>query len=75
MSQVSVRFRRLATADYSLWKGCVVIYPNRPVKAKFVVQKCLNSGTREFVMEGSRSDRRQVLISQNPEVLYVVVSV
>merc|ERR1712024_301315 len=50
LCKVSVRFRRLAT-DCSLWKGSVWIHPRGdPGKVEFVVQKCLNSGTREFVL-------------------------
>ena len=51
VSKVSTRFKRLAT-DYSFWQGLVVIRnPIDPRKAEFVVQECLNSGTREFYMD------------------------
>ena len=50
LCKVSIRFRRLAT-DNSLWRGCVVIHPLGDLgKTEFVVQKCLNSGTRTFDM-------------------------
>ena len=60
---MSVRFRRLAT-DYSLWKGYVVIGADKnPSKAEFVVQKCLNSGTRDFLICGDLADFFAVLTS------------
>ena len=47
-----MQFRQLAT-DYTLWMGGVVIRAaNNPRKAEFVVQECLNSGTREFSVYG-----------------------
>ena len=61
LCQVSIRFRRLA-ADYSLWKGLVVIRADGdPRRAEFVVQKCLNSGTRAFYMHGNLDDYFDVL--------------
>ena len=69
LCKVSVRFRRLAT-DYSLWKDIVVIdgYPKnflKPKKLEFVVQKCLNSGTKKF----------SILIENGlPEVFYALTS-
>ena len=50
ISKVSTRFKELAT-DYSFWQGTVVIRnPTDPRKIEFIVQKCLNPGTREFVL-------------------------
>ena len=51
ISKVSTRFKKLAT-DYSFWQGTVVIVfnPTDPRNLEFVVQKCLNPGTREFVL-------------------------
>ena len=52
LCKVSVRFKRLAT-DYSLWKGHVLIEAAKnPRRAEFVVQECLNSGTKTFEMWG-----------------------
>ena len=63
LCKVSVRFRRLAT-DYSLWKGFVVIWADKnPRKAEFVVQECLNSGTRDFMIVGDLPDFFEVLSS------------
>merc|ERR1712154_555960 len=48
--KVSTRFKRLAT-DYSFWQGKVeFINPSDPRKIEFVVQQCLNQGTREFFL-------------------------
>ena len=48
--KVSTRFKRLAT-DYSFWQGKVeFINPSDPRKIEFVVQQCLNPGTREFFL-------------------------
>ena len=56
LCKVSVKFKQLAT-DYSLWKGIVVIgAAKNPRRAEFVVQKCLNSGTKTFVMCGENLD-------------------
>ena len=57
LSKVSIRFRQLAT-NYSLWEGAVVINPCWPTcfntsEWEYVVQKCLNNGTRRFVVLGS----------------------
>ena len=52
LCKVSPQFKRLAT-DPSLWKGSVKIWMDdgRAMrKDRFVVQECLNSGTREFTM-------------------------
>ena len=50
ISKVSTRFKELAT-DHSFWQGTVVIHnPTDPRKVEFIVQKCLNPGTREFVL-------------------------
>ena len=63
ISKVSVRFRRLAT-DNSLWKGYVVINADKnPRKAEFVVQECLHSGTRDFLIVGDLADFYEVLTS------------
>ena len=63
LSKVSVRFRRLVT-DNSLWKGYVVIRADKnPRKAEFVVQECLNSGTRDFWINGDLADFYEVLTS------------
>ena len=55
LSKVSIRFRQLAT-NYSLWKGVVVIDPCCPTcfntsEWEYVVQECLNNGTRRFVVD------------------------
>ena len=56
ISKVSTRFERLAT-DYSFWQGNVVIFnPTDPRKVEFVVQKCLNPGTRLFALCFPNSD-------------------
>ena len=53
LSDVSLRFERLAT-DSSLWKGHVTILAwLDPWIVEFVVQRCLNSGTNWFEIEGS----------------------
>ena len=71
--QVSVRFRRLAT-DCSLWKGSVWIHPRGdPGKVEFVVQKCLNSGTREFVLAEDEPSAENAHI-EPPCYLWVLVS-
>ena len=63
LCKVSVRFRKLAT-DYSLWKGYVMIGADKnPRKAEFVVQECLNSGTRDFLICGDLIDFFEVLTS------------
>ena len=70
LCKVSVRFRRLAT-DYSLWKGIegtrtghvVIAADGDPGKAEFVVQECLNSDTRGFLMYGTLDDFFPVLTS------------
>ena len=52
LCKVSPQFKRLAT-DPSLWKGSVKIWMKNGRamrKDRFVVQECLNSGTREFTM-------------------------
>ena len=57
LSKVSIRFRQLAT-NYSLWKGVVVIdrcyWPTgfNTSEWEYVVQECLNNGTRRFVLLG-----------------------
>ena len=56
LCKVSARFKRLAT-DYSLWKGIVQISAAKnPRRAEFVVQECLNSGTKTFVLFGENLD-------------------
>ena len=56
LCKVSVRFKRLAT-DCSLWKGYVQIAAAKnPRRAEFVVQECLNSGTKTFVLTGEDLD-------------------
>ena len=63
LCKVSARFKRLAT-DYSLWKGHVYIEAAKnPRRAEFVVQECLNSGTKKFVMCGNLDDLYPVLTS------------
>ena len=63
LCKVSVKFKQLAT-DYSLWKGIVVIgAAKNPRRAEFVVQECLNSGTKKFVMCGNMDDLYPVLTS------------
>ena len=48
--KVSTRFKRLAT-DYSFWQGRVeILNPTDPRQIEFVVQECLNPGTRLFVL-------------------------
>ena len=57
LSKVSIRFRQLAT-NYSLWKGLALVgidpcWPSwyfNTSEWEYVVQKCLNSGTRRFVV-------------------------
>ena len=52
LCKVSMRFKELAT-DSSLWEGIVVIGAQKnPRRAEFVVQECLNSRTKIFVMVG-----------------------
>ena len=63
LCKVSVKFKRLAT-DYSLWKGHVYIEAAKnPRRAEFVVQECLNSGTKKFVICGNLDDLYPVLTS------------
>ena len=63
LCMVSVRFRRLAT-DYSLWEGYAGIGADKnPRKAEFVVQECLNRGTRVFSMFGTVAEFLPVLTS------------
>ena len=63
LCKVSVRFKRLAT-DYSLWKGHVLIEAAKnPRRAEFVVQECLNSGTKKFEIFGNMDDFYPVLTS------------
>ena len=63
LCKVSLRFKRLAT-DSSLWKGSVFIHMGgRPEKGEFVIQECLNSGTKSFTMYG---DVGQKLANPNP---------
>ena len=52
LCKVSIRFKQLAT-DHSLWEGLVEIGAKKnPRRAEFVVQECLNSRTKIFVMVG-----------------------
>merc|ERR1711884_475159 len=54
LSKVSVQFKRVAT-DSSLWKGHVRIWMDGGRawgKDRFVVEECVNSGTREIAMLG-----------------------
>ena len=62
LCKVSVRFRRLAT-DYSLWKGYVTIGNITPRKVEFVVQNCLNGGTRDLEIFGDLAEFLPVLTS------------
>ena len=65
LCKVSRRFKRLAT-DSSLWSakwGVVITAGGDPRKAEFVVQECLNSGTRSFHMVGSLHDLYPILTS------------
>ena len=63
LCKVSIRFKRLAT-DYSLWEGIVVIGAKKnPRRAEFIVQKCLNSGTKTFLVYGNFAELYPVLTS------------
>ena len=63
LCKVSTRFKRLAT-DSSLWEGQVVINADKnPGKAEFVVQECLNDGTRDFLISGDLTQFFHVLTS------------
>ena len=66
ISKVSTRFKRLVT-DYSFWQGIVFIFgpadrrkhhsePCTFRKVEYVVQKCLNPGTREFLLCSEDND-------------------
>lgn len=57
ISKVSLRFRNLAT-DYTLWTGCVWIFPGNDFKkAKFVIQQCIHKETTELWMDNGRGTR------------------
>ena len=63
ISKVSIRFKRLAT-DSTLWGDIVMINADKnPGKAKFVVQECINSNTRDFHLYGDVADYFDVLTS------------
>ena len=64
LCKVSLRFKRLAT-DSSLWDRyvAVIVADGDPRRAEFVVQECLNSGTKGFHLLGSLADLYPILTS------------
>ena len=65
LCMVSLRFKRLAT-DYTLWArpwSIMVAARRDPERVEFIVQKCLNSGSRGMRLMGSLQELYPVLTS------------
>ena len=65
LRKVSLRFERLAT-DYTLWArpwSITVAARGDPERVEFIVQKCLNSGSRGLRLVGSMEELYPVLTS------------
>merc|ERR1712117_810840 len=65
LCKVSLRFERLAT-DYTLWArpwSIMVAARGDPERVEFIVQKCLNSGSRGMRLMGSLQELYPVLTS------------